>query len=181
MSLLEHAKQELKLLGYKPLDEEQDDGRNKWMQENVLELLEVFSRQGHSVGSAYCCIGMFEKLAKLETLSYITGKDDEWIDLGGYYQNRRLSSLFKDSKSATPYYIDAIAWKDEDGLSFTGSAFNNEGKKICSRQFIRLPFMPKKFYIDVFKKESANGEVDYFIKDESQLIPVIGYYDFRFS
>ena len=41
-----HAEREFVAAGYTPLDQEQEDGPNKWIQENVLELLEVFARQG---------------------------------------------------------------------------------------------------------------------------------------
>ena len=63
-----HAKAEFKKLGYIPLDQEQEEGPNKWIQENVLELLDVFSKQGHSGFSAPYCIDMFQKLALFKPL-----------------------------------------------------------------------------------------------------------------
>lgn len=82
-----HACRELKALGYIPLDQEQEDGPNKWIQESVLELLDVFSRKGHSGMSAPYCVGMFEKLALHKPLSPLTGEESEWDDVGeGMYR-----------------------------------------------------------------------------------------------
>ena len=36
MSTVEHAKREFLRAGYTPLDQEQEAGPNKWIQENVL-------------------------------------------------------------------------------------------------------------------------------------------------
>ena len=49
---LNHAKRELALLGYKPIEELKEDDPDRWIQENILELLEVFSKQEHSGMSA---------------------------------------------------------------------------------------------------------------------------------
>jgi len=44
--IIKHAKRELELSGYDLNQTEEDP--NKWMVENVLELLRVFDKQGHS-------------------------------------------------------------------------------------------------------------------------------------
>ena len=71
-NLIEHAKRELKLAGYIPLDQEQEDGPNKWIQENILELLKVFSEQRHSGASASYAINLFKELASFGILTPIT-------------------------------------------------------------------------------------------------------------
>jgi hypothetical protein len=52
-NLIDHAKREFLALGYEPVEDAKDDP-NKWIQENILELLKVFSEQGHSGSSAPC-------------------------------------------------------------------------------------------------------------------------------
>jgi hypothetical protein len=95
-NLVEHAKRELLVLGYKPIDEE-EDGPNKWMQESVLKLLHVFSEQGHSGSSAPYCVNLFKKLALFEPLGPLTGEDSEWCEIAdGVFQNKRCSHIFKD-------------------------------------------------------------------------------------
>jgi len=50
MAMMEWAEQELKLVGYDINDPE--DGPDRWLAEGTLELLKVFSEQGHSGMSA---------------------------------------------------------------------------------------------------------------------------------
>jgi len=184
MSTIEHAKREFLKLGYKPV-EECEDGPNKWIQENVLELLEVFSKQGHSGFSAPYVINLFKKLAAQEPASPITCTDDEWNDISGYggpndisFQNNRCSAVFKNSKDGKPYYLDAIVWVDQNNNSFTGNSVkNSKNERFNSSQTIKLPFEPKTFYINVIEHELPNGDSVTYIKDESQLKEVWEYYE----
>lgn len=185
MGLLEHAKQELKYAGYKPIDE-CEDGPNKWIQENVLELIRVFAAQGHSGMSAPYCARTFFTLASYKALSPIAGNDDEWVEVGdGMLQNKRCSALFKNKSDNKPYYIDAIIWQGEDDHD----SFNGSVGGVSSRQFAKLPFRPKTFYVDVVRvlydpaihKEDdcvkcGDGDYVYSIKDHKQLEEVFEYY-----
>lgn len=178
-NLIDHAKAEFKALGYIPLDQEQEESPNKWIQENVLELIEVFAKQGHSGSSAHFCIEYFRRLASFEPLSPIQCTDDEWTNVHGEtYQNKRLSSVFKEEKTGNPYYIYAIVWRDQNGGTFTSNCvFDNKGNQFSSFQYIKLPFYPKTFYVDVISKEVAPDDWESYIKDESQLKEVFEYYD----
>lgn len=178
MSLVDHAKREFLALGYTPLDQEQKDEPNKWIQENVLELLEVFSKQGHSGSSAPYCIHMFEKLASFKPLSPIKCDDNEWCEVtDNMFQNKRLSSVFKNGKDGSPYYSNAIVWKNQDGITYTGSAFDKSGNSIKSSQNIKIPFTPKTFYVDIIEKEVEKDGWEFYIKDDEQLKEVFEYYN----
>ena len=76
MGTIEHAKREFLKLGYKPIEDCEDDP-DKWIQENVLELLEVFVNQGHSGSSAPYVINLFKKLANQDPIAPIMCTDDE--------------------------------------------------------------------------------------------------------
>jgi len=177
MGTIDHAKIEFLKLGYKPIDE-CEDAPDKWIQENVLELLEVFVKQGHSGSSAPYVINLFKKLASQQPVAPIMCTDDEWGDVDAFfngdltYQNIRCGSVFKNGINGKPYYLDAIVFIDENGCSFTGGAYNKTGDRITSRQNIKLPFDPKTFYVAVF---DYNGE--HYIKDENQLKCVWEYYE----
>ena len=187
-NIIEKAKAEFKAVGYIPLDKSPEDDPNKWIQENVLDLLTVFSTQGHSGSSAPFCISYFNKLAKQEPLCPIMCTDDEWTDHTfserDTYQNKRLSSVFKDGKDGKPYYLDAIVWKGENGCCFTGCV-----EEFSSSQEIKLPFTPKTFYIDVLETEwsdetemiekEGGGWWTSVIKDRSQLDEVFEYYNYK--
>lgn len=111
MSIVSHIKSELKMAGYTPLEEKQEDGPNKWIQENLIELGEVFAKQRHSGFSANYCISAMEKLLRFKPLTPLTGKPEEWMDVGhGTLQNKRLSSVFKNGETA--YDINAYLFEE---------------------------------------------------------------------
>ena len=118
-NILKHAKRELSLLGYKPVEELEPDDPNKWIQENILDLLEVFSKQGHSGMSAPYVIGMFFKLASHEPISPLTGEDSEWekVDFQTY-QNIRCTIVFK-TVDGSVFDIQGKVFEEPDGARFT--------------------------------------------------------------
>lgn len=136
--LYSFATRELKTLGYKSIDQE-EDGPNKWIQENVLELLEVFAKQGHSGSSAPHAISLFTKLASYLPLSPLTGEDHEWKKIGdGEYQNIRCSSVFK--KGENVYDINGKIFKEPSGACYTSNK---------SRVSVTFPYIPTPKYVNV--------------------------------
>ena len=138
---IEHAKREFIAIGY-DLEQTEEDP-NKWIVENVLELLEVFSKQGHSGSSAPFCIGYFEKLARFKPLSPLTGEDAEWNDVSefgdkGTFQNNRCSNVFKNGNGA--YDINGKVFREKNGACYTNSE---------SRVPVEFPYVPKTEYVDV--------------------------------
>jgi hypothetical protein len=139
-NLIEHAKRELKAVGYIPLEQEQEDGPNKWMQENLIELLEVFSNQKHSGFSAKYCIAYFNKLANFEPLVPITGEDWEWLEVGtDMWQNIRCGKVFKDQHGQA-YDSEGKIFVEPNGCIFISSK---------SRVNITFPYVPKTEYVQV--------------------------------
>lgn len=141
-NLKEHALREFKAIGYKSIEEE--EGPNKWIQQNILELLEVFSNQGHSGFSAPYCIGLFNKLASFEPLCPLTGEPEEWNDTSHMssrpvWQNKRCSHVFKDADGQA-YDIQGKVFREPDGSCYTSKE---------SRVYVEFPYTPKTEYIDV--------------------------------
>lgn len=137
---IKHAKREFLAVGYIPLDVEQEEGPNKWIQENIFELLRVFEAQGHSGTSAPYCIAMFKKLASFEPLCPLTGENSEWNEVGsGMFQNNRCSHVFKDADGKA-YDIEGRIFREPNGSCYTGSG---------SWVYIEFPYVPKKEYVDV--------------------------------
>lgn len=135
-----HAEREFVAAGYTPLDQEQEDGPNKWIQQNVLELLEVFSRQGHSGSSAPYCVSMFKKLAMHEPLVPLSGDDAEWNEVGdGHWQNNRCSHVFKDADGRA-YDSNGRVFREPNGCCYT----NRD-----SRVYVTFPYTPTTEYVDV--------------------------------
>lgn len=148
-TLLEHARNELKLIG---MTEDSADEMNAQMTTNILELVKTFTEQGHSGFSANYCISMFEKLARYETIAPITGEDSEWMEVFNHdnkvtYQNKRASNIFKDiseNGDVTCYQIDRYIFREPNGATFT------RGGSDGSRFYItEWPYTPTHEYIDV--------------------------------
>ena len=169
MSLITHAKRELKLAGLFDKDSDYNGDLGK----AVMELIEVFSKQGHSGASAGRAIELFRIVASYKNLIALTGKDDELVDVSDdCFQNNRVSSVFKKKKTGKAYYLNAITWVCEK------SSWVGDVSGITSRQYIKsFPFAPKTFYIDIIEKEIKKDEWEFTIKDKKQLKEVFEYYD----
>lgn len=155
--------------------------------DEILALCEKFGKSGQSGGSApYTASALSQAIKKLclqEPICEITGLPEEWVDMTHMshretiFQNTRCSPLFKigDGKC---YYLDAIVWKTQKGVTWSGTAIRNDGSKIRSRQFVKsFPFKPKTFYIDVIETEIAPDDWEFHVKNERQLKSVFKYYD----
>jgi hypothetical protein len=176
--------------------------------DEILELVSKFSESGQSGGSApYVAGAISEAVRSLclhQPLSPITGEDSEWGDVSEYgdsgehwYQNKRNSAIFKNGDGGNPYYLDGIIWQGPDKYdTYTGTAYLDDTlkEKVTSRQFIKLPFFSKSFYIDVVyneitKEDAEKRGINYtqnddgctytIIKDISQLDEVKQYYNFK--
>jgi len=195
---LDDVKKEFIKIGYKPIEECEDD-MDKWIQEGVLDLTESYFdiKKVLEKPDSDKIVEYFEKLGMHEPLGPILCTDDEWSDvssMGGMgdddvtFQNNRCSAVFKKGKDGKPYYLDAIVWKSQNGNTFTGnSILDSKGRKMKNSQTIKLPFVPKTFYIDVIKTEWADKEETIkqkgggwwtsVIADETQLEEVWKYYE----
>lgn len=108
MAMMDWAKRELDLAGYKESEDPNDV--NNWMRNDVLKLLEMFCEQGHSGFSANYAIQLFQTLANWKPLSPLTGADDEWNEVGpDLWQNKRASSVFK-GEDGRAYWSDGIVF-----------------------------------------------------------------------
>jgi hypothetical protein len=162
MARMEWAEQELKLAGYDINDPE--DGPNRWLAEGTLELLKVFSEQGHSGMSAPYAVALFEKLALWKPIAPLTGEDDEWNDVGeSTWQNRRNSVVFK-GEDGQAYWIEGrVFWEwathpeIDDGKPFKSYYTSRE-----SRVNITFPWTQpdQSEYVFVPTEEFPNEELE---------------------
>jgi len=143
MSLVEHAKKEFEIKGWLGLPE---DDPQAWVVEDVLELLEVFAKQGHSGTSAPYVANLFFNLAKFDILGPLTGEDAEWVDHGdGFCQNKRCSHVFKNANGEA-WDIRGVVWKERD------RCFTDKHSHVP----VVFPYKPTTVYKDV--RENPNYE-----------------------
>lgn len=169
----------------------------------ILDLCEKFGNSGQSGGSAPFTASAIskaiEKLLLQEPICDLSGHEDEWVDVTKYgydytmYQNIRCGSLFKKADNKA-YYLNAIVWKLKNNNTFTGNVYmdNENYELVGSSQYVKFPFKPKTFYIDVIslpitKEEAENKNIHYIedrlgnchynvIKNKKQLNKVFKYY-----
>jgi hypothetical protein len=106
--LVAHARRELELAGL--FDAGSDYGG--MVGESVMEIVEVFARQGHSGYSAMMVVGVLERLLRFDVLVPLSGAPEEWHDVAEVsgrplWQNVRKSSVFSEDRGATWYDIEA--------------------------------------------------------------------------
>lgn len=145
-NLVKFAENELNIIINKCEDEESKE-MQKRISEDILQVVEVFSRQGHSGFSANYAINLINKLLRFEPITPLTGENDEWIKLDynddTKYQNKRCSRVFKDAEEKA-YDIEGKIFSDNEGKSWYTSK--------DSRVYIKFPYMPKSEKIILKKK-----------------------------
>lgn len=175
MTLIEHARQELEL--NKMFEKDADYGGD--LAESVMELIDVFSKQGHSGCSASIVSDLFNKLSRFKPISSLTGKDDEWCEIAdGIFQNKRNSEVFKDGKEGKAYFIGAYVKRTPCGSCWSGCLTLKDGRSIGKcyiKDFSKMPTL----YINVLEKEVKEGDWETWIEDESQLKELAKCYDFE--
>lgn len=96
----------------------------KLAKENVMELIKVIDRQGHSGLSIGLVMSLFETLVRYRPLTALTGSEEEWKDAfygngNNIQQNKRCPSVFRVcNDNATAYNIDGKVFSDNNGESW---------------------------------------------------------------
>ena len=170
-NLTDFAKEELELIH--AFDEE-GDFYGGMTGKAVMELIEVFSKQGHSGMSANLVRQLFNTLAQYKPISKLTLSDDEWNEVNevgdNTYQNKRNPAVFKEGITGKPYYIDAFYMKDQNGSTFTGS-LPYKGHTIIKCYIKDTANMP------TIKIDVVDDGDDYKIVYETQVEELMKYYE----
>jgi len=130
-----YAERELRIAGLYDPDSDYDGA----LPESVLELLDVFARQGHSGAGAARVASLFSRLVRFEPLSPLTGDADEWEEVDdGLWQNRRCARVFKTKDGA--YDAEGRVFGEPSGASY-----------VCgdSRVPVTFPYTPRTEIVDV--------------------------------
>lgn len=99
-----------------------DDPLQQHANQNVLELLQVFSDQNHSGMSAPYVLRLFNRLANWKPIKPLTGEEDEWDepDSDGTQQNKRCFQVFRNKHdNSTAFDVEGKVFiDDKDGISY---------------------------------------------------------------
>jgi hypothetical protein len=107
MDLVEYAKSELERAGL--FDKDSDYGG--MLGESALEIVTIFSHQGHSGSSAGIVTELVTKLLRYEPLTPLTYESEEWWDVSELsgtplWQNKRDFKIFSVDGGKTHYSVE---------------------------------------------------------------------------
>lgn len=101
MSIIDQARLELKIINFGDADTDM-----------MIEILKMFFEQWDSGGAVHAVAPILQRLIAGKCLSPLTGKADEWNEVGtGVFQNRRCSTVLKD-----PLFHAGLYAYDLDGV-----------------------------------------------------------------
>lgn len=148
MGLVEYAKSELARI------DRDEDGMQDKMNEDILSIVEIFSKQGHSGFSAGYVRSALERLLRFKPLTPLTGEDSEWDEIGnGKQQNKRCPSVFRNA-NGTAYDINGIVVSYNGGITwFSSKRFKKE---------VTFPYVPPTHAERVY--------IEYVSEDEYEII-----------
>lgn len=126
---MEYAKVQLDRIPKDP------DGVQELVNSQILEIIEVFSKQGHSGSSANYVLTILERLLRHKPFLALTGADDEWHDpVGdGLLSNIHCPSVYK-LPSGEIFDMDAVCVTDNGGITHFVS------NKFCKP--VTFPYIP---------------------------------------
>lgn len=174
MGLVQYAESELTRI---PKDE---DGMQDLANRNILEIVKVFSEQGHSRSSTGYVLSTVERLLRFKPISPLTGADDEWDEVHSQngvhtYQNKRCSSVFKNMDAQG----NVISCEDIDGIIVSDNGGITWFSSVNFRKIITFPYFPpihaEKVYIEYIEEVPPGFSSDKFeiITDQPERIKAL--------
>ena len=115
-NLVEFAKREFSELGW--LDG--DDKMQKLVCENVIELLQAFSNQGHSGFSGGYILSLFSQLVNFNPITEVKDENLFWSGCGrDVMQHKKMPTIFK--SNGKTYWIDGVVFECDSGTRWSSS------------------------------------------------------------
>jgi len=138
-NLVLFAENELARLG----DDEGQSATNK----HILDMVQVFSEEGHSGFSAMYAIRILERLLRFLPLSAIEDTPEDWNEVSeGLFQHKRCSHIFRDKKlfEGKAYNLEGRVFSDDNGKTW----FTNDKSKVPIDFPYLVPTHPAEYLVD---------------------------------
>ena len=146
MSLVTFAESELNSI-LKNCKDSESLKMQKTINDDILEVVKIFSNQGHSGYSAKYSLAQLRRLLNWLPLSPLTGEDSEWnkVDYNEdiVYQNKRCPSIFK-NKEGRCYNTEGKVFSRDNGHTW----YINRESNVPVEFPYYVPNEPERVYID---------------------------------
>lgn len=107
------------------LVKDDNDGTQKEINKDILQIVETFSEQGHSGLSAAYTLGIIKRLLDWKPVTALTGEEDEWCPVESWdngensQQNKRCPAVFrKNFDNTTAFYLYGKVFSDDEGKTW---------------------------------------------------------------
>ena len=128
------------------IEDFKSDEMQDWIEECVLDVLDLIANQGHSGFSHGYFLSLLIPLLKGKPITPLTGKEWEWDNEYGLIQNKRCFSVFKDPDGSA-YSTEGYAFSDNGGKTYR--------TRRESRKTITIPCDTKQ--LETEKKKKKKG------------------------
>lgn len=136
-ALIQHMEREFRLAGFLS----GTDTHEEFLVDAIRELVKVYAAQGHSGGSGFQTLTLFDRLVNGNPLTPLLGGRSEWTDVspdgepGKFFQNVRYSKVFW-NRAEGYFYDDGMkpVYVYPDGTAVTKS--DDQAPQIT------FPYMP---------------------------------------
>jgi len=107
------------------------------MNEQLMEIVELFCTHGHSNFSAPYAVNKLKRLLMRKPITKLAGTEDEWVtvikDEDGTQQNKRCSAVFRrNNDNSTAFYIEGKVFSEDGGKTW----FTNKDSRVS----VEFPF-----------------------------------------
>lgn len=136
----------------------------KEINDNVMNILRIFSDQNLSPESTAQIISLLRRITKWKPILPLTGDDNEWeeIDVDGdkYCKNKRCPTVFKNNKG-NAYDMEGKIFTVDNGYTWFTSSFSNVNVDFP----YDVPDIPDQVYLYVEEREKIESEIKELIKN----------------
>jgi hypothetical protein len=139
----------------------------KKVTKNVMDVVKIFDKQGHSDFSASYTLNLIRRLLDWKPIKPLTGEDDEWgeeLNKDKHtQQNKRCSAVFrKNFDNSTAYYFRGKVFSDDGGKTWL-----TKRESVVPIAFpYEVPLEPEYIYLDKEGNEITKEQAKELFKEK---------------
>jgi hypothetical protein len=143
----------------------------KKVTKNVMDVVKIFDKQGHSGFSASYTLNLIRMLLDWKPIEPLTGEDDEWEEVKEWnkekntQQNKRCSAVFRDNfDNSTAYYLHGKVFSVDGGITW----FRKRESRVPIKFPFKVPLEPEYVYLDRDGNEITKEQAKELFKEKEE-------------